>query len=152
MLPILTRSSLLQNALWGWEGGETDTGNPYGTIMVDSMHHAELGMFVHIMVCVRCDLTTQQLEELDRRLQALRSADTLSGMRIPKGAYFKSGATLFAFEHRAVIQVIMIVLRGMITGAQLHSIRLFVSWYDDVVRATSFQPCNTNLVKAQTTR
>jgi hypothetical protein len=142
----------LQNALWGWEGGETETGNLYGTIMVDSMHHAELGMFVHLMVCSRDDLTTQQLEELDRRLQALRSADTLSGMRIPRGAYFKSGATFFAFEHRAVIQVIMIVLRGILTGAKLHSIRLFVDWYNDVVRATSFQPCNTNIVKAQTTR
>jgi hypothetical protein len=73
-------------------------------------------------------------------------------MRIPRGAYFKSGATFFAFEHRAVIQVIMIVLRGILTGAKLHSIRLFVDWYNDVVRATSFQPCNTNIVKAQTTR
>jgi hypothetical protein len=120
--------------------------------MVDSMHHAELGMFVHLMVCVRGDLTTSQLEELDRRLQALRSADTLSGMRIPKGAYFKSGATFFAFEHRAVIQVIMVVLRGVVSDAKLHSIRLFVDWYNDVVRATSFQPCNAPELIKQTNK
>jgi hypothetical protein len=120
--------------------------------MVDSMHHAELGLFVHLMTCVRGVLSGPQKDELDRRLRVLRETEALSGLRIPSGAYFKSGASFFAFEHRAVIQVIMVVLRGVIEGGQLTTIRLFVKWYKDVVRATSIQPCELDKIKLQTIR
>jgi hypothetical protein len=149
----------VQSVLWGWGSGLTDFGNPYMAVMVDSMHHAELGLFKHQMDLIKRVLTPAQKGILDWRIEVVRTQHNLDGVRLPSQPYFSSDYSFFAFEQRALIQVIMIVLQGVVrdrrfdfAAAKLEAVRLFVEWFFLVVRATSFQPCKIPAMKTATTK
>ena len=94
-----------QCALWGFRGGMEDWGNPYRAVMVDSMHQGELGLWVHLVACMRENYTRKQLREMDQILKDLAGETRISTLRLPGGTYFEKGATYMAFEHRGVMQV-----------------------------------------------
>jgi hypothetical protein len=156
---MLTNAFLVQSALWGWATGLTDFGNPFMAVMVDSMHHAELGLFKHQMDLIKSILTPAQKALLDWRVEVVRTKHNLDGCRLPSQPYFSSDYSFFAFEQRAMIQVILIVLQGVtkdarfdFSPAKVEAVRLFVEWFYLVVRATSFQPCRTSATKTATTK
>lgn len=59
-------------ALWGFNGGHTELGNPYLAIHVDTLHQSDLGIFKMIVGILREVASIQprerKLKELDRRL------------------------------------------------------------------------------------
>ena len=104
----------LQSVLWGFNGGETELGNPYQAIHVDILHQTDIGIFKTLVSCLKemADggeaLTRKAFIEMDRRLLHLKKETRFSEFRIPgndKGGYFTSNANFAAFEHRAVMQV-----------------------------------------------
>ncbi|CAI6009689.1 unnamed protein product [Closterium sp. NIES-65] len=102
-------------ALWGFRGGHSLVGNPYRSLPVEVMHALDLGVFLHIVSCIRAYYARDRefLRMLDIELQRIATDTRISGFRIPsseKGGYFAGAARFQAFEHRAVMQVITVVL------------------------------------------
>jgi len=68
----------LQCALWGFNGGNTEFGNPYLAIQVDVLHQTDVGIFKMLIGILRCmasdgDLTySKAMKELDRRLLVIK--------------------------------------------------------------------------------
>jgi hypothetical protein len=97
----------VQSSLWGFNGGDTELGNPYRCIHVDMMHQSDLGVFKTLVDILRA-LTTANLIQMDNRLLMIRRSFRYQSFRLPgtdKGGYFRSNANFGAFEHRAVMQV-----------------------------------------------
>jgi len=93
-------------AFWGFNGGETEWGNPYKTIHVDMRHQADLSVFKTIIDILRgialASINSKILSSLDQRLFHIKKHSRYPSFRIPgtdKGGYFSSNANFAAFEH-----------------------------------------------------
>ncbi|CAI6007991.1 unnamed protein product [Closterium sp. NIES-65] len=122
-------------ALWGFRGGRTPVGNPYRALLVEVMHAMDLGVFLHIVSCIRAYYARDRdfLRSLDTELQRIATDTRISGFRIPsseKGGYFAGAARFQAFEHRAVMQVITIVLANCsVPNSVVGAVAAFVDCY-----------------------
>ena len=101
----------MQCALWGFNKGETEYGNPYLAVNVDMLHQADLGLFKTIIGILR-EIGKEQspttLKEMDQRLLHINDSARFYKFRVPgtkTGGYFESPANYAAFEHRSVLQV-----------------------------------------------
>ncbi len=121
----INHRGLLQCALWGFNGGETEWGNPYKAIHVDMLHQADLGVFKTIIDILRgivlASINSKIFSSLDQRLFHIKKHSRYPSFRIPgtdKGGYFSSNANFAAFEHRSVMQVLSIPhLVSILVGA-----------------------------------
>jgi hypothetical protein len=68
---------LLQCALWGFNGGEIEWGNPYKAIHVDILHQAYLGVFKTIIDILHgialASINSQILSSLDNAFLILKN-------------------------------------------------------------------------------
>jgi hypothetical protein len=116
---------LLQCALWEFNGGEIEWGNPYKAIHVDMFHQAYLGVFKTIIDILwgiaLASINSKILSSLDQRLFHIKKHSRYPSFRIHgpnKGGYFSSNANFAAFEHRSVMQVLSIPhLVSILVGA-----------------------------------
>ncbi|CAI5471540.1 unnamed protein product [Closterium sp. Yama58-4] len=115
-------------ALWMWTVEGTLWGNPYLAVMPDIMHQADLGLLDHIVRSIRM-LIPASLPTLDQRLKDLRGVTRISSMRLPSNEYFVSGAQTAAFEHRAVMQILIFLVADKLGASQLEAIRAYLTWY-----------------------
>ncbi|CAI5963178.1 unnamed protein product [Closterium sp. NIES-65] len=122
-------------ALWGFRGGHSLVGNPYRSLLVEVMHALDLGVFLHIVSCIRAYYARDRefLRTLDIELQRIATDTRISGFRIPsseKGGYFAGAARFQAFEHRAVMQVITVVLANCgVPNSIVGAVAAFVDCY-----------------------
>ncbi|CAI5460719.1 unnamed protein product, partial [Closterium sp. Yama58-4] len=122
-------------ALWGFRNGHTLVGNPYRALLVEVMHALDLGVFLHIVSCIRVYYARDRefLHSLDVELQRIATDTRISGFRIPsseKGGYFAGAARFQAFEHRTVMQVITIVLANCgVPNSIVGAVAAFVDCY-----------------------
>ncbi|KAG0595978.1 hypothetical protein M758_UG213700 [Ceratodon purpureus] len=134
----------IQCALWGFNGGDTTMGNPYLAIHVDILHQSDLGVFKMIVGIIR-DMASispreRKLQELDRRLLYIKQNCRFPAFRIPgneQGGYFVSQANFAGFEHRAVLQVIVLCLVGLFDDTIISAVVSFSEWYSNACRSTS---------------
>ncbi|CAI7795528.1 unnamed protein product [Closterium sp. NIES-53] len=117
-----------QCALWMWTVKGTLWGNPYLAVMPDIMHQADLGLLDHIVRSIRM-LIPASLPTLDQRLKDLKGETRISSMRLPSNEYFVSGAQTAAFEHRAVMQILIFLVADKLGASQLDAIRAYLTWY-----------------------
>ncbi|GAQ89262.1 hypothetical protein KFL_005040060 [Klebsormidium nitens] len=124
-------------ALWGFNGGDTDWGNPYRAVHVDMMHQTDLGLFPTI-----CDALlnvaagshrTAIARAIEKALMDIKENYRFADLRVPgsdKGGYFtSSGRSKFAaFEHRAVMQVVIPALVGLVDNSIIAALVEFVDW------------------------
>ncbi|CAI5459336.1 unnamed protein product [Closterium sp. Yama58-4] len=111
-----------------WDVPGTVWGNPYLVIMPDIMHQADLGMMSHI-VAVVFKMKKRRVKQMDRRLSLIRDRTRLNHLRLPESAYFESGACVAAYEHRAVMQVMVFVFAGLLRQPQMDAVRAYLGWY-----------------------
>jgi len=80
------------------------------------------------------DSSPRKMKELDKRLFILKKIARFSAFRISgsdKGRYFSS-----AFEHRAVMQVIVLCLIGLYEEPVIQGFVLFIKWYIVATRSS----------------
>lgn len=132
-------------ALWGFNGGHSELGNPYRAIQVDILHQSDIGIFKTLVSCLRemvrerLVLNRKVFMEMDKQLLQLKKESRFLAFRIPgndKGGYFTSNANFAAFEHRAVMQVIIPCMIGLFPEATIHTFVLFLKWYHAATRSS----------------
>jgi Plavaka transposase len=123
--------------------GTKDTvyGNPYMSVMIETMHNVELGIWAHLISALRSSTRKRLLILLDERLQQIKSGTTIPGFRIPGSTdttYFLSGANYHAHEHRSIIQVICAVIEGILDRETCKLFMQFYNWYLFACRKISY--------------
>ncbi|CAI5464606.1 unnamed protein product [Closterium sp. Yama58-4] len=133
--------------LWKWDVPGTAWGNPYLVVMPDIMHQADLGIMSHIVAVVR-KMKKRRVKQMDRRLSFIRDRTRLNHMRLPESAYFETGACVAAYEHRAVMQVMVFVFAGLLRQPQMDAVRAYLGWLVEHLQAAfPKQPSSWCLVK-----
>ncbi|CAI5477905.1 unnamed protein product [Closterium sp. Yama58-4] len=133
--------------LWKWDVPGTAWGNPYLVVMPDIMHQADLGIMSHIVAVVR-KMKKRRVKQMDRRLSLIRDRTRLNHMRLPESAYFETGACVAAYEHRAVMQVMVFVFAGLLRQPQMDAVRAYLGWLVEQLQAAfPKQPSSWCLVK-----
>ncbi|CAI5479018.1 unnamed protein product [Closterium sp. Yama58-4] len=64
-----------------------------------------------------------------RRLKTVQEATRISSMRCPAKEYFESTATVPAFLHRTVMQVLIFLVADILEAEQLEALRAYLDWY-----------------------
>ncbi|CAI5490109.1 unnamed protein product, partial [Closterium sp. Naga37s-1] len=115
-------------ALWQWAINGHPWANPCLAVMPDIMHMADLGILDHIIKCIR-KAVPRAVKKLDKRLKIVQEATRINSMRFPEKEYFESNATVPAFQHRAVMQVLIFLVADILDAPQLEAIRAYLDWY-----------------------
>ncbi|CAM6089392.1 unnamed protein product [Calypogeia fissa] len=133
------------NALWDFNGGDTEMGNPYRLIHPDTLHMLDLGILNTIVDIIRDmalsepALGPQVLRTLDKRLKIIRKDHRYSEFRLPvcsgSHKYFSKGGNFAAWEHRAVMQVLLFILVGLFSNGVIIGLRKYLEWYGVAIRS-----------------
>jgi hypothetical protein len=121
----INHCGLLQCALWGFNGGEIEWGNPYKTIHVDMLYQAYLGVFKTIINILRgivlASINSKIFSSLDWCFFHINKHSRYPSFQIlgiDKGGYFSSNANFVAFEHQSIMHVFSIPhLVNILVGA-----------------------------------
>ncbi|GJP48656.1 hypothetical protein CLOM_g7942 [Closterium sp. NIES-68] len=119
-------------ALWGFEHNGEPFGNPYRSLMVDLMHMSSLGVYKHILGCLKQRLSNEVLAKLDSDLANVTAFSRQSFFRLPAhtDGYFSGNTTFHAFQHQAVMQVLPVLLmRQNVSLEIVNTVELFCTWH-----------------------
>ncbi|GJP31575.1 hypothetical protein CLOM_g13527, partial [Closterium sp. NIES-68] len=130
--PLLYAYSLL----WDWEFAKTIWGNTYLAVTPDIMHIIEQGFWLHAMKCLVKKLTPSERKILLERYKLLKAITPASLLRLPQAwVYFTTTANFSASEHRAMMQVLPLIID---LPERVHIRRAIVriaDWYKEFIRA-----------------
>ncbi|GJP34542.1 hypothetical protein CLOM_g18977 [Closterium sp. NIES-68] len=92
--------------IWGFPNGSTTWGNPYRSLMCDVMHMSALGVYKHMVDCIRTMLP-DKIAAMDIALRNVTAFSRQSLFRLPSEGkhYFANRGVFQAFEHQSVMQV-----------------------------------------------
>ena len=78
------------------------------------MHQADLGIFTHVRECIELLFNDSERKELDDRLSIVKETMRFGELtsKLPEKPYFRSAASIPAFEHEAAFQVILAISDG----------------------------------------
>ncbi|GJP34543.1 hypothetical protein CLOM_g18977 [Closterium sp. NIES-68] len=91
--------------IWGFPNGSTTWGNPYRSLMCDVMHMSALGVYKHMVDCIRTMLP-DKIAAMDIALRNVTAFSRQSLFRLPSEGkhYFANRGVFQAFEHQSVMQ------------------------------------------------
>ncbi|CAI5479673.1 unnamed protein product [Closterium sp. Yama58-4] len=123
-----------------WNFGNTTWGNVYLACLADILHVLDSGVFVHMMEEYLSPLGKVEIRILERRKKDLKSDTPSVLLRIPGGSsFFLSGAHYAAFEHRAMMQIMPILIAdssalkkgeaGELRALQVRAFRYYALFY-----------------------
>ncbi|CAI6011861.1 unnamed protein product, partial [Closterium sp. NIES-65] len=119
--------------IWDFKYADTPWGNPYLALMPDVLHQADVGVWMHIRDAI-ATLDNAKNGKLDE-MKWLWKHGRIAGLNLPvPGTYFQSGARVSAAEHRAVMQVAIFILEGLVDKVHLDAVQAFLRWYKATFR------------------
>ncbi|GJP41919.1 hypothetical protein CLOM_g12400, partial [Closterium sp. NIES-68] len=126
----------VKSLLWDWEFAKTIWGNTYLAVTPDIMHIIEQGFWLHAMKCLVKKLTPSERKILLERYKLLKAITPASLLRLPQAwVYFTTTANFSASEHRAMMQVLPLIID---LPERVHIRRAIVriaDWYKEFIRA-----------------
>ncbi|GJP66186.1 hypothetical protein CLOP_g23090 [Closterium sp. NIES-67] len=120
--------------IWGFPNGSTTWGNPYRSLMCDVMHMSALGVYKHMVDCIRTMLP-DKIAAMDIALRNVTAFSRQSLFRLPSEGkhYFANRGVFQAFEHQSVMQVLPIILELVNAPAAIREVvSLYVYWHTEV--------------------
>ncbi|CAI5495963.1 unnamed protein product, partial [Closterium sp. Naga37s-1] len=100
-----------------WNFSETDWGNVYLACVADILHVLDSGVPSHMADCFLEGKTKPELRELERRKKEYKKDTPSVILRIPGGSsFFRTGANYAAFEYRAMMQVMPMLIADRCVG------------------------------------
>ncbi|GJP69626.1 hypothetical protein CLOP_g618, partial [Closterium sp. NIES-67] len=128
--------ALAESLLWDWEFAKTIWGNTYLAVTPDIMHIIEQGFWLHAMKCLVKKLTPSERKILLERYKLLKAITPASLLRLPQAwVYFTTTANFSASEHRAMMQILPLIID---LPERVHIRRAIVriaDWYKEFIRA-----------------
>ncbi|CAI5469837.1 unnamed protein product [Closterium sp. Yama58-4] len=123
-----------------WNFGNTTWGNVYLACLADILHVLDSGVFIHMMEEYLSPLGKVEIRILERRKKEFKSDTPSVLLRIPGGSsFFLSGAHYAAFEHRAMMQIMPILIAdssalkkgeaGELRALQVRAFRYYALFY-----------------------
>ncbi|CAI5482006.1 unnamed protein product [Closterium sp. Yama58-4] len=123
-----------------WNFGNTTWGNVYLACLADILHVLDSGVFVHMMEEYLSPLGKVEIRILERRKKEFKSDTPSVLLRIPgRSSFFLSGAHYAAFEHRAMMQIMPILIAdssalkkgeaGELRALQVRAFRYYALFY-----------------------
>ncbi|GJP69628.1 hypothetical protein CLOP_g618 [Closterium sp. NIES-67] len=126
----------VKSLLWDWEFAKTIWGNTYLAVTPDIMHIIEQGFWLHAMKCLVKKLTPSERKILLERYKLLKAITPASLLRLPQAwVYFTTTANFSASEHRAMMQILPLIID---LPERVHIRRAIVriaDWYKEFIRA-----------------
>lgn len=89
----------------GFRYGDTPQGNPYLSLMVETLHQCDQGVLPHMIDCLKAKLTLSQVKLLDDRMTLIRKQFWIGRLRLPGPGFWTKGVNITGHEHRSVMQV-----------------------------------------------
>ncbi|CAI5475251.1 unnamed protein product [Closterium sp. Yama58-4] len=94
-----------------WNFSDTEWGNPYGASVADTIHVLDSGVALHMIECHIDTLSKPERRTVEGRKKTTKTETPSTVLRLPGGSsYLASGANYAAFEHRAMMQVMPILV------------------------------------------
>ncbi|GAQ92527.1 hypothetical protein KFL_010400020 [Klebsormidium nitens] len=111
----------VQNALWGWKGGNTESGNVYRSILPEIMHQLDHGVIPMLFELVGnyakdkfgAKKGNKRLALANKRFLSFRN--THPGLRLPNIDFLGGSSFVTAFEHRHSLSVAVYAVVGVFT-------------------------------------
>ncbi|GJP36441.1 hypothetical protein CLOM_g12495 [Closterium sp. NIES-68] len=120
--------------LWEFKYASTPWGNPYLALMPDVLHQSDVGVWGHIRDAL-ATLPAAKNGAMDTRLKWFWENGRIAGLYLPHhGTYFGSGANVSAAEHRAIMQVSVFILEGLVLPQHMIAVQAFLRWYKALFR------------------
>ncbi|CAI5969399.1 unnamed protein product [Closterium sp. NIES-64] len=111
LLTLLHECLHVQCVLRRWNFSDTEWGNPYGASVADTIHVLDSGVALHMIECHIDTLSKPERRVVEGRKKTTKTETPSTVLRLPGGtSYLASGANYAAFEHRAMMQVMPILV------------------------------------------
>ncbi|CAI7828224.1 unnamed protein product, partial [Closterium sp. NIES-53] len=131
-----TSTHFVKSLLWDWEFAKTLLGKTYLAVPPDIMHIWEQGIWLHAMKCLVKKLTPKERKVLLERYKMFKEVTPASVLHLPLAwAYFTSTTCFSASEHRAMMQVLPLIIDLPRRNDVRTAIVLMVEWYKEFIRA-----------------
>lgn len=85
--------------------GDTDHGNPFLSLMVETLHQTDQGIFPHMITTVKSTLTSDQIKLLDDRMKYFKTEFWIGNLRLPQEGFWTKQKNIQGHEYRSVMQV-----------------------------------------------
>jgi hypothetical protein len=122
----------------GFFGEDDSIRNPFQSLMVETMHQADLGIQIHLFECLRKLCSNSTLTKMDERMNGIRKSNTIPGFRLPANGYFLNKSFVQAHEHKSVLQIVCACIQGLVSDDIVNVFKSYHEWYVAAVRKYEF--------------
>ncbi|CAI5461531.1 unnamed protein product [Closterium sp. Yama58-4] len=123
---------------------QTEWGNVFLACVADILHALDFGVFGHSTSCLVEGKSKPEKREWEGRKKSYKKDTRSTVLRIPGGSsYFRSAANYAAFEHRAMMQVMPLIIADKMDGMkpkereqrerEVRAFRMYATFYKALV-------------------
>lgn len=95
----------------GFRYGDTEAGNPFLSLMVETLHQTDQGIFPHMLTALKLTLSSEEIRLLDDRMKLFKNFFWFGNLRLPQEGFWTNQTNIQGHEYRSVMQVISNVFR-----------------------------------------